>query len=88
MWKVHVMISKQEYHKLKNELKFYCKPNLLQLAKDVNLDDYETALLLCIYSNMSRVEIGNKLHIRETKCSNDSKKVLAKIGDYIKTTRL
>lgn len=78
------MLSKEQYHELKRELKTRCKPSIVSLCKELDLDDYESAILMCFYNGMSRVEVTFKLHICESKYTHDLKIVLNKIADYLK----
>lgn len=78
------MLTKGQYHDLKKELKSRCRPNIVTLCEELELDEYESSLLMAFYSGMSRVETGFKLNIRESKYTKDLKIVLNKIADYLK----
>lgn len=78
------MLSKEQYHELKRELKARCKPSIVSLCKELELNDYESAILMGFYTGMSRVEATFKLHICESKYTRDLKLVLNKVADYLK----
>ena len=78
------MLSKEQYHELKRELKSRCKPSIVSLCEELDLDDYESSLLMAFYNGMSRVEARFKLNICESKYTHDLKIVLNKIAEYLK----
>ena len=78
------MLSKEQYHELKRELKSRCKPSIVSLCEELELNDYESTILMCFYNGMSRVEVTFKLHICESKYTHDLKLVLNKVSDYLK----
>ena len=78
------VLSKHDYCELKRNLKVRCKPSIVDLCNKLELDDYESSILMAFYSGMSRVEVRFKLHICENKYTKDLKQVLNKIADYLK----
>ena len=78
------MLSKGQYHDLKKDLKSRCRPNIISLCKELELDDYESSLLIGFYSGMSRVDARFKLNICESKYTKDLKIILNKVADYLK----
>ena len=78
------MLSKDQYHELKRELKSRCKPSIVDLCKELDLDDYESSIIMAFYNGMSRVEVSFKLNICESKYTRDLKKILNKVADYLK----
>ena len=78
------MLSKEQYHELKRDIKARCKPSIVSLCEELELNDYESTILMCFYNGMSRVEVTFKLHICESKYTHDLKFVLNKVADYLK----
>lgn len=75
-------LTKQDFIKIKHQIKSMCLPNLLKLCNEVGLNEYETNLLTCINQDMSRVAISFKLGCSEWKISTDMRKIFTKIMDY------
>lgn len=77
-----MLLTKQDFIKIKHQIKSMCLPNLLKLCNEVGLNEYETNLLICINQDMSRVAISFKLGCSEWKISTDMRKIFTKIMDY------
>lgn len=77
------MITKDEYHKLKAEIKLLSKPEIKKLCEDMELTDYEKSLLMSSYNGESVVKICMEHYISNYTYNIDIKTIYTKIKNYL-----
>lgn len=82
------MLAKQEFIKMKKEIKEMCLPNVIDLCEKVGLTEYEKSILICVNQNMSRVATAFKLSSSEWLISTTLRTILTKIKDYREYTHV
>lgn len=77
------MIFKSDYLKLKNLLKYFDKPSLLEICSKAGVSEYEKELLISLQQDKTRIEMCFELNISEWKYTKDMKKAISKIKRYL-----
>lgn len=78
------MIKRTDYFDIKHNIKSMCKDNVLDLCKNVGLNEYETKLLLHINRDSTRVSMAMDMGTCTSKISKDLRKIMTKIDDHLK----
>lgn len=78
------MITNEEYSKLKKYLKTLSKPEIRQLADDMELKESEKDVLLSIYNGDTVVKICMDNYISDFKFHTDKKLLYSRINNYLK----
>lgn len=79
------MIDKSTYHVLKRQIRCFCRNNVEELCKNMELTEYEINLIMKYYDKVSRVQTCMDLGISTTTYSNDMKILFSKIYNYKNT---
>lgn len=79
------MIDKSTYHVLKRQIRCFCRSNVEELCKNMELTEYEINLLMNYYDKISRVQTCMDMGISTTTYSNDMKILFSKIYNYKNT---
>lgn len=74
----------KEYMKIKNYVKRLCEDSIIDLSEKVGLNEYDTKLLSLISKNETKIGVCMQYHISEHKYWSDTKRIFAKIDDYLK----
>lgn len=82
------MMTRTEYHRIKNYIRSLCIDNVYDLANNVGLTVYETTLLKHINQNDTRTFISLSNNVSESKVSKDLRKIFTKVYDYLKRNNL
>lgn len=81
------MIDKQTYLNLKREIKLVPYTYIVDLYKDMNLDEYERGLLLDFYSGKTVVQVCMERNISAGSYTTHMKKLFTKIYNYKNTLK-
>lgn len=79
------MIDKSTYHVLKRQIRCFCRNNVEELCKNMELTEYEINLIMKYYDKVSIVQTCMDLGISTTTYSNDMKILFSKIYNYKNT---
>lgn len=79
------MIDKKLYLQLKRDIRCLCRPNLLKLCDDMDLNETERKLLVDFYDNQTVTYTTFDLHISATTYHKYMKELFCKINDYKNT---
>lgn len=79
------MINKQEYLDTKREIKCLCRPNILKIANNMELSEYEKELLINMYDGKTKVQTCMEKNISASKYNDDMKILINKIYNYKNT---
>lgn len=79
------MIERSVYLETKRWVKSLCRTNLKQLCKNMELNEYETNLLMSYYDGRTLIEECMLSNISASKYTNDLKNICAKIYNYKST---
>lgn len=79
------MIDKKLYLQLKRDIRCFCRPNLLKLADEVGLNDFERSLLIELYENKTAVDVCMRYNLNKNSYTTYMKKILTKIYNYKNT---
>lgn len=80
-------MDKKNYLNTKRYIKHICYNSVVDICKDMNLDEYETNLLLYLNKDYTRTYSSLQLGVSEYKYTFDLKKLISKVYDYLKRTR-
>lgn len=78
-------MNKENYHKIKRQIKCLCKSNFLNLCNEVGLNDYEKDLLLSYYNGKTQVQTCIDMNISLNTYTNHLRIIINKIYDYKNT---
>lgn len=79
------MINKKLYLQLKRDIRCLCRPNLLKLCDEVELNDFERSLLIELYENKTAVDVCMRYNLNKNSYTAYMKKILTKIYNYKNT---
>ena len=79
------MIDKKLYIQLKRDIRCLCRPNLIKLCDEVELNDFERSLLIELYENKTSVDVCMRYGINKNSYTMYMKKILTKIYNYKNT---
>lgn len=79
------MIKKEDYIKLKKEIKCYCKKHITDLCDTVGLNDLEKNLVMYLYENKTTQKACMDFSISYITYNSTLKTALSKIWDYKNT---
>lgn len=79
------MINKEDYIRLKRDIRCMCYTNIVKLCDNMNLNNEERTLLLKYYNGDTRTKICYDMNISAKYYTTHIKVLFSKINDYLKT---
>lgn len=79
------MISKEDYIRLKRDIRCMCYSSIEELCNNAKLNEEEKELLLHFYNKDTRTEVCLKMCISVKYYTSHMKMLFSKIKDYLKT---